>query len=154
MDSSVGINNKKKSIKTKQPKAITMAENWKQKEIKQVLTLRDEMVSNNIDEKLIKNFLDEQYTKINDIYQQKIKKFMDKQAKDQDSVINKELKVKREKAIEILLKNKNHLEKNGANPEFIKNYMEKQYQDINKMYSNNLENKMENIDLDNVNFID
>jgi hypothetical protein len=155
MDSSVGINNKKNINKKhqKQPKSITMAENWKQKEIKQVLTLRDEMISNNIDEKLIKKYLDEQYAKINQQYQEKIKKYMDKQKKSEEKNVLKELKNKREKAIEILLKNKNHLEKNGASPEFIKNYMEKQYKDINQMYSIN-SNLMENIDLDNINFID
>lgn len=106
MDNSVGVKNKKTLNKKNQPKSITMADNWKQKEIKRVLTLRDEMNENNIDQKLIKNFLDEQYEKINTEYTNRIKKYYDKIDKVQNKQLNKDLKAKREKAIEILLKNK------------------------------------------------
>ena len=45
----------------KQQRSITIADNWKAKQIKQILTVRDEMIINNIDRELIKIFLEEQY---------------------------------------------------------------------------------------------
>ena len=50
--------------KEKIPREIVIANNKKQAEIKNVLTLRDEMVANNIDNKLIQKYINEQYEKI------------------------------------------------------------------------------------------
>ena len=47
-------NCKTKNKTNKIPRSITMANNSKNKEIKHVLELRDEMIANNIDKNLIK----------------------------------------------------------------------------------------------------
>lgn len=49
----------------KQPRSIVLANNWKNKEISNVLKLRDEMVEYSIDNVLIQEFLDEEYERIN-----------------------------------------------------------------------------------------
>ena len=59
----------------KKPRAIVMADNWKTKEIKLVLAIRDEMVDFSIDPNLIQEYLDEEYERINMMYDEKIKKY-------------------------------------------------------------------------------
>jgi len=125
-------NNKKEKL----PRAIVIANNKKQKQIKTILTLRDEMIKNSIDSTLIKKFMDEEYEKINKEYELKIeahtKKNKNTNTNDADT---KEIKKKREKAVEFLLKNKSFLEEHGASKEYIKKYVEKQYQEINEYYT-------------------
>ena len=146
--------------KQKKPRTLTIAENKRAQEIKNVLELRDEMIENKIDEKLIKKYLDQQYEKINKEYEEKIKKYQNNELKKQNKIVEKETKIKREKAINFLLKNKYYLEEKGHNPEYIKKYVEKQYKEINQIYNPSysylleLEDKFANINLDQVNFID
>ena len=71
----------------------------------------------------------------------------------------KNIKKKRDKAVEFLLKNKTFLEEHGASKEYVKKYVEKQYQDINIFYDiTNI--KPDDLDTDNdfsndnVDFID
>jgi hypothetical protein len=83
------------------------------------------MINNNIDEQTIKKYVDEQYEIINKNYEKSINK-----KTNPKKIIDK----KREDAIKFLLKNKSFLEQNNADPEYIKEYVEKQYDDINKTY--------------------
>ena len=147
-------NNKTKSKTNKTPRSITMAENWKNKEIKHVLELRDEMLANNIDENLIKKYIDEQYDKINQEYETKIKKYYDKQKKLENKNLEKDIKQKREKAVQFLLKNKTFLEDNGASNAYIKKYVDMQYNIINSTYILDNSDIYNKIDLELVNFID
>lgn len=141
--------------KEKKPRAITITENKRAQELKHVLELRDEMIANKIDEKLIKKYLDEQYSKINQEYEEKIKKYQENELKKQTKMVDKELKIKREKAIEFLLKNKAYLEEKCYKPEYIKKYVDKQYNEINQIYSIDSEDKIyNNVNLEKVNFID
>lgn len=149
-------NNQKEKI----PRSIVIANNKKQKEIKNLLSLRDEMNDNSIDSTLIKKFVDEQYEKINKEYEDKISKH-NKQNLQNNEMLSKikNIKKKREKAVEFLLKNKTFLEEHGASKEYVKKYVEKQYQDINNFYDiTNI--KPDNLDTDNefnndnVDFID
>ncbi len=144
------ISNKKE----KKPRSLIIAENKRASEIKHVLELRDEMIANKIDNKLIKKYLDEQYNKINQSYEEKVKKYQEKELKKQNKQTKEVLKVKREKAIEVLLKNKAYLEDHGYKHEYIKKYVDKQYNEINQNYSIDPEDKIYNVDLDKVNFID
>jgi len=147
-------NNQKEKI----PRIIVIANNKKQKEIKNLLSLRDEMIENSIDTTLIKKFVDEQYEKINKECEDKISKH-NKQNLQNNEMLSKikNIKKKREKAVEFLLKNKTFLEEHGASKEYVKKYVEKQYQDINIFYDitnikpDNLDNDFNN---DNVDFID
>ena len=149
------MENSKTKIKTnKVPRSITMTDNWKNKEIKHVLELRDEMLANNIDENLIKKYIDEQYDKINQEYEIKIKKYYDKQKKLENKSVEKDIKQKREKAIQFLLKNKAFLEENGASKEYIKKYVDIQYNMINLTYNIDYSDPYDLIDLDRINFID
>lgn len=155
--------NKNNTQKEKLPRSIIIANNKKQNEIKNVLLLRDEMIDNSIDPTLIKKFVDEQYEKINKNYDDKIAKYNKKQEKkiqNNDTaakVIN--IKKKREKAVEFLLKNKTFLEDHGASKEYVKKYVEKQYQEINDFYdiinikSDNYSSE-DDFSNDNIDFID
>jgi len=119
----------------KDSKIFKIANNKKKKKISELLQMKEQMVTNNMDEKTIKKFIDEQYELINVEYQKCITKKV-----NTTKIMNK----KRTNAIQFLLKNKSFLEQNNANPEYIKEYVKKQYDDINKTYTQN----------DNINFID
>lgn len=137
----------------KKPRGIVLADNWKKKEIQVVLNLRDEMIENNIDEKLIKSYLDEQYAKIDKEYNLKIQKYNEKNAKSEHKQTEKNLETKRKKAISLLAKNKLYMEQRGAKPEEIKKFLDREYEQINKLYSYDPEDP-QNINIDRVNFID
>jgi hypothetical protein len=151
--------NKNNNQKEKLPRSISIANNKKQKEIKNILSLRDEMIENSIDPTLIKKFVDEQYEKINKEYEDRLTKHNKKHEKslqnnDVTSKI-KNIKKKREKAVEFLLKNKTFLEEHGASKEYVKKYVEKQYQEINEFYDiTNIKPDNLDTDNDNVDFID
>lgn len=142
------------SQKEEKSRVLTIAKNKRNREIKYVLELRDEMIINKIDQKLINKYLDEQYIKINQEYEEKIKKYQENKLKKQTKLIEKELKVKRKKAIEFLLKNKVYLEEKGYKSEYIKKYVDKHYNEINQNYSIDSEDNIYNVNLDQVNFID
>ena len=114
-----------------------IATNKKNKKINELLKIKEEMINNNIDEEIIKKYIEQEYLIINTAYEKSINKKIDTK-----KILNK----KRNNAIEFLLKNKNFLEQNNASPEYIKEYVKKQYEDINKTYSIN--------NVDNIGFID
>lgn len=141
------------------PRTIIIANNKKQNNIKNLLLLRDEMIYYKIDDKLIKEFIDEQYNIINKEYDEKIEKF----EKNKDVNLNNtqliEIKKKRTKAVDFLLKNKSFMEEHGVNKDSIKQYVDKEYDEINKYYNyNNINKKVDtninDINLDAINFID
>jgi tRNA/tmRNA/rRNA uracil-C5-methylase (TrmA/RlmC/RlmD family) len=109
----------------KNSRIIKIATTKKNKKINELLQIRDQMINNTIDIEIIKKYVNEQYEEINLKYLNSInkktnpKKIMDK---------------KREEAIQFLLKNKNFLEQNNAKPEYITEYVRKQYEYINKTY--------------------
>jgi hypothetical protein len=138
----------------KKSKAITIATNKRTHELNHILELRDEMIENKIDEKLIKKYVDEQYERINQEYNLRIKKHQDNELKKQKKLVNQDMKIKRSKAIDFLLKNKIYLEENGYKPEYIKKYVDKQYKEINLIYTPDPEDPIYRVDLDQVNFID
>ena len=133
-------------INSKLPRTIVMANNWKNKEIATVIGLRDEMVTHNIDEKLIKKYLDEEYERINTQYELRIKKYHDKIQSGNDIKIRKK---SREKAIDFIIKNKMFLEDKGYNKEYIDNYVNKHYMIVNEKY-----NIKKNEDIENERDID
>ncbi len=106
-------------------KVIKIANNKKNKKINELLQIRDQMINNKIYNQIIKKFTDEQYEIINGEYQKNINK-----KKNDKKIIDR----KRNDAIQFLLKNKKFLELNNATPEYIKDYVKKQYEDINKTY--------------------
>ena len=137
----------------KPPRAITMANNWKIKEIKIVLGLRDEMVAHNIDKDLIQEYMDEEYDRINTMYEARINKYNNKinNNKNNNNKIKTNNKRLRDKAIEFLIKNKNFLEEKGYDSTFINNYVTKHYMVINNKFSSKTEN---NNNIDEISFID
>ena len=122
-------------ILPKNSRIIKIATTKKNKKINELLQIKETMIHNNIDDKIIKKYMDEQYTLINDNYQKNVNKKINPK---------KEMDKRREEAIKFLLKNKCFLEQNNAKPEYINEYVKKQYEDINKTYVIN----------DNINFID
>lgn len=122
------------TINSKQSKSNIRANNWKKKEIENVIILRDQMIAKNIDKPLIDEYLDEQYERINKEYEERINKYNNKKQTEENQIIN-DNKKKRKKAINFLLLNKKFLEDNGTNPEYIKQYVDSQYEKINKRFN-------------------
>jgi hypothetical protein len=113
-------------------RGVVLAENKKQIKIKELLIIRDEMIKNSIDENLIKKYIDGEYNKISKEFEDRVNKYNQKKQNDKKSNVN--IKKKKEKAIEFLLKNKFFLENNGASKEYITDYVIKQYEEINDYY--------------------
>ena len=105
-----------------------MANNWKQKQIKNILILQQEMIDNNIDQILIDQYIKDQYEIIIKQYNLKIEK------SNNNSLNYKQTKGNRNKEIANLIKNKLLLDKNGYNQEYINDYVNKQYIIINENY--------------------
>ena len=129
------------------PRTIIIANNKKQKAIKNLLLMRDEMIKTNTDTNLIQTFVNEQYAIINKEHEERINKY------NKSKTDTKTIKLKKAKAIEFILKNKAVLEDNGVNKDYITLYVNKQYEEINEYYSkNNEENDI--VNLETINFID
>ncbi len=135
---------------TKQPRAITMANNKKQKEVKNVLALRDEMVNNNIDSQLIQQFIDTEYCRINEEYAKRVNNYNKKQEKLAASSLDKKNSNQKKKDINIIVQNKLYLEEKGVDTKYIKTYMENQYNEINMKYNGTSKSDINN----DINFID
>ena len=129
------------------PRTIIIANNKKQKAIKNVLLMRDEMIKTNTNNDLIQTFVNEQYAIINKEHEERINKY------NKTKTEAKTLKLKKAKAIEFILKNKAVLEDNGVNKDYITLYVNKQYEEINEYYSKNNEED-DTVNLETINFID
>jgi hypothetical protein len=128
------------------PRTIIIANNKKQKAIKNLLLMRDEMIKTNTDNNLIQTFVNEQYAIINKEYEERINKY------NKSKTDTKTIKLKKAKAIEFILKNKAVLEDNGVNKDYITLYVNKQYEEINEFYSKN--NEEDTVNLETIDFID
>lgn len=129
------------------PRTIIIANNKKQKAIKNILLMRDEMIKTNTDNDLIQTFVNEQYAIINKEHEERINKY------NKSKTDTKTIKLKKAKAIEFILKNKAVLEDNGVNKDYITLYVNKQYEEINEYYSKNNEEN-DTVNLETINFID
>ncbi len=128
------------------PRTIIIANNKKQKAIKNLLLMRDEMIKTNTDNNLIQIFVNEQYAIINKEHEEQINKY------NKSKTDTKTIKLKKAKAIEFILKNKAVLEDNGVNKDYITLYVNKQYEEINEFYSKN--NEEDTVNLETIDFID
>jgi hypothetical protein len=129
------------------PRTIIIANNKKQKAIKNLLLMRDEMIKTNTDNNLIQSFVNEQYLIINKEHEEQINKY------NKSKTDTKTIKLKKAKAIEFILKNKAVLEDNGVNKDYITLYVNKQYEEINEYYSKTNEDN-DTVNLETINFID
>ncbi len=121
----------------KKSKYVILADKKKLEDINDMIKIRDLMIENNIEKSKIDNFIKEQYNKINKEYADKIKKYNEKYKK-------KEQEKNRKESIDFLIKNKNFLEESKVNEDYIKKYVEIQYNRINEKFN----------EVDNVSFID
>jgi len=128
------------------PRTIIIANNKKQKAIKNLLLMRDEMIKTNTNNNLIQTFVNEQYAIINKEHEERINKY------NKSKTDTKTIKLKKAKAIEFILKNKAVLEDNGVNKDYITLYVNKQYEEINEFYSKN--NEEDTVNLETIDFID
>ena len=113
----------------------------KNKKINELLKMKESMIEQNISDKIIKKYVDEQYEIINNEYTKNINKKINP---------NKLMNKRKEKAVEFLIKNKLFLEQNKVKQEYIDLYVKKQYEDINKTYVV----QKNNIKKDDIDFID
>jgi hypothetical protein len=128
----------------KQPRTIIMANNKRQKEIEHVLIVKNEMINNKIDDKLINEYINEQYKNINLEYETKIKTYWAKQNKINTNKNNK-ININKNIEISVLIQNKNFLEEAGYTQEYIEQYIDNYYQKINNKYiEKNKENNKNN----------
>ncbi len=113
----------------KKSKCITIANNWKNKQIKELINTKEQMINLNVDSKLINNYIDSEYNRINKEYSEKI---------DKAKIKNLEFMNNNKKKIEIdfLIKNKSILEDAGYTNDYIDYYVNKQYDIINNKYTN------------------
>lgn len=129
------------------PRTIIIANNKKQKAIKNLLLMRDEMSKTNTDTNLIQTFVNEQYAIINKEHEERINKY------NKSKTDTKTIKSKKAKAIEFILKNKAVLEDNGVNKDYITLYVNKQYEEINEYYSKNNDDE-DTVNLETIDFVD
>lgn len=116
--------------KSKIPRSIILANNWKNNQIKNLILLKNEMILNNINNDLITKFINDQYEIINIQYNYKIDKYYNS---EQSKLLQTNLDKKMKKEIDILIKYNNLLEKYNIDKKYI-NIIKKQYDDINSQY--------------------
>ena len=104
-------------------RSIKLAKTWKKKEIEKLIKTKNEMIEFNVDTELITDFIEKERIRINEVYNQKL---------DKHKLTNNNSKKKKE--IDLLLKDKQYLEKSGMTEEQINNYIEKQIEKINLKY--------------------
>lgn len=107
----------------------TRAYNWKQKQINEVIKTKEQMVEININPKLIDQYINSEYSRINKEYQEKLEKA---KIKNLETINNNNKKLE----IDFLIKNKLVLEEKGYNKDYIEQYVEQQYNIINNKYLN------------------
>ena len=132
----------------KLPRALTLAKTWKEKEMRNVQCLRDEMIGAKIKTVLIEEFVSEEYNRIEAEHNRRVQKYNDKLKSPEEKKIKRENNKAREKAVQFIIKNKAFLEEKGYNKEYIDKYVEKHYNFVNMKYSVNVKYK------DTIDFID
>ena len=132
----------------KLPRALPLAKNWKEKEMRNVQCLRDEMIGAKIKTVLIEEFVSEEYNRIEAEHNRRVQKYHDKLKSPEEKKITRENNKAREKAVQFIIKNKAFLEEKGYNKEYIDKYVEKHYNFVNMKYNNNVKYK------DTIDFID
>ena len=105
-------------------RGISLAKTWKKKQIEQLIKTKNEMIDYKIDDKLIEDFIIKEKERINKEYEKRLEKHQ-----------NKNNENKKKKDIEILIKNKNILEKMGYTQKQLDEYIEKGMNDINDKYT-------------------
>lgn len=108
-------------------RSVVLANNWKKKQIKYIILLRDEMIKNNIDPDLIKKYVDDEYQNIELEYKERINKYLQKKEET-----NKNEDKLKQKSINFLFKTKLFLEKNNIDKSKITNYIDINYNKIIK----------------------
>lgn len=138
-------------VVNKKPRGIVLAENIKNKELKYLFKLRDEMIDNNIDKTLIDKYVTEEYNKINNKYNNKIENYQKKSKNNDDKLLEK----KKKKDINNLITNKKYMEERGINQDYIDKYTNMKYEEINEYYlKQKAENNIDTINNNDVEFID
>jgi len=101
------------------------AQKWKNKEIDKLIQLKKDMELSNIDKKIINEYMEKKYTKINAIHDAKLL----------EEPTNKILNKQKEKDIENIIINKYYLTQKGYKSAYIEKYIEQQYKEIEKKYN-------------------
>lgn len=122
-----------KNLNQKLSRSETLANKWKQKKLTDILILQDAMVKNNIDKDTIEKIINEKCNEVDEIYKQKVNKTV-KKPEPKNVEHNKDIQLKKRRALKSLLRDKVELEKQNIDPEYIKNHIDRQYQKINQIY--------------------
>lgn len=101
------------------------ANKWKSKEVDKLLQIQKDMLSSNQTTKLIDEYVEEEYKKINKIYD---KKLLEEPSK-------KTLQKQKDKDIDNILINKYYLIQKGYKTDYIDKYVEREYKEIEKKYN-------------------
>jgi len=98
---------------------------WKNKEIDKLLQIKKDQLSNNINQKLVDTYVEEEYKKINKKYEQKLL----------EEPSEKVLKKQKDKDIDNIIINKYYLIQKGYKNDYIEKYVEREFNEIEKKYN-------------------
>ena len=101
------------------------AQKWKNKEIDKLIQLKKDMELSNIDKKIINEYIEKKYKKINALHDAKLL----------EEPTNKILNKQKEKDIKNIIINKYYLTQKGYKSDYIEKYIEQQYKEIEKKYN-------------------
>jgi hypothetical protein len=101
------------------------AQKWKNKEIDKLIQLKKDMELSNIDKKIINEYMEKKYKKINALHDAKLL----------EEPTNKILNKQKDKDIENIIINKYYLTQKGYKSDYIEKYIEQQYKEIEKKYN-------------------
>jgi len=101
------------------------AKKWKDKEIDILLQKRKDMDLMNIGKNIIDEYMEEEYKIINKTYEMKLL----------EEPTKKTVKKQKDKDLDNIITNKYYLEQKGYNKEYIENYIEKEYNELERKYN-------------------
>ena len=101
------------------------AQKWKNKEIDKLIQLKKDMELSNIDKKIINEYMEKKYKKINALHDAKLL----------EEPTNKILNKQKDKDIENIIINKYYLTQKNYKSNYIKKYIKQQYKKIEKKYN-------------------
>ena len=127
-------------------RGLILANSWKKKQLAILSQVKEDMISQNISNNIIDEYVNTEYNNIEKKYNQKIEK-----QKNNNSEKIKKIKSKQRKEIKVLIQSKLFLENNGININDTNEFNQK-YQEINEEYKQ--KTKLLNIKKNNIDFID
>lgn len=117
---------------SKQPRGVTLANNWKAKEIEKLYNTKEEMLKNNIDKTLVDDYANEELENINKKYDERIDTYNKNKLKNDLKKFKRKQKDNIKKEIVNIINSEIIYEKLGINKKTIKKIIDNEKNKINK----------------------